>query len=163
MLKSRGLQPRLQRLDNEASVILKDFMYAENIDIQLTPVGIYRRNRAERAIHTFKSHFISGICTVDPNFVLKIWDKLLPQTILTLNLNINPCLSAYAQVYGVFDYKRTPLAPPGTKVLAHIRHKDCGSWAPRALQIFYAGLAIEHYGCHQICIPSSNSTCICET
>ena len=97
MLKSRGLQPRLQRLDNEASIILKDFMYSENVDFQLTPAGIHRRNKAERAIQTFKSHFISGLCTVDPKFPLNLWDKLLPQAILTLNLlrpsNINPvCL-----------------------------------------------------------------------
>ena len=108
MLKYRGIQPRLQRLDNEASVILKDFMYAENIDFQLTSAGTHRRSKSERAIQTFKSHFISGLCTVDPKFPLNLWDKLLPQAILTFNLlclsNINPRLSAYIQVYGSFNY-----------------------------------------------------------
>lgn len=124
MLKSRGLRPRLQSLGNEASTLLKDFMYKENIDFQLTPAGIHRRNKAERAIQTFKSHFISGLCTVDPTFPLNLWDKLIPQAILPLNLlrasNINPQLSSYAQVHGAFDYNRTHLAPPDTKVLAHI-------------------------------------------
>ena len=99
ILKARGLEPRLQRLDNEASKLLKDYMYAENVDFQLTPAGVHRRNRAERAIQTFKNHMIAGLCTVDPQFPLNLWDKLIPYALLTLNLlrpsRINPRLSAY--------------------------------------------------------------------
>jgi hypothetical protein len=36
-LVTRGLQPQLQRLDNEASQKLKDFMQSKNIDYQLAP------------------------------------------------------------------------------------------------------------------------------
>ena len=40
ILKSRGLEPRLQCVDNEAFKLLKDYMYKENITFQLTPAGI---------------------------------------------------------------------------------------------------------------------------
>jgi hypothetical protein len=64
----------------------------------LPPPGIHRRNAAERAIRTFKNHFIAGLCGVDQYFPLHLWDRLLPQAILTLNLlrgsRINPKLSA---------------------------------------------------------------------
>jgi hypothetical protein len=42
---------------------------------------------------------------------------------MTLNLlrtsRINPRLSAWSQVQGFYDFNRTPLAPPGTRVLVH--------------------------------------------
>ena len=122
-LTKAGLKPKLQRLDNEASTALQQFMEDEDIDFQLVPPHLHRRNAAERAISTFKDHFIAGLCSTDPDFPLHLWDKLLPQAVLSLNLlrgsRINPRLSAYAQIYGAFDFNRTPLAPPGTHVLIH--------------------------------------------
>jgi len=101
-LVNRGLKPQLQKLDNEASKALQDYMHSENIDFQLTPTGSHRRNAAERAIRTFKNHVIANLCGTDPDFPLAIWDLILPQMLLTLNLlrgsRLNPRLSAYAQL-----------------------------------------------------------------
>ena len=108
LLQRRGLRPKLHRLDNEASQLLKEFMTDEDINYQLTPAGLHRRNWAERAIQTFKNHFISGLCSTHPDFSLHQWDQLLPQAILTLNLlrpsRINPKLSAHSQVHGPFNF-----------------------------------------------------------
>jgi hypothetical protein len=49
-LVSRGLQPQLQRLDNEASKVLKQFLHDENVSFQLIPPHVHRRNAAERAM-----------------------------------------------------------------------------------------------------------------
>ena len=81
-----GFHPKLQHLDNECSEILKDFMTNTNIDFQLIPPGVHHRNAAEGAICTFKNHFIAGLCSVDKDFPLHLWDHLLPQALLTLNL-----------------------------------------------------------------------------
>jgi hypothetical protein len=81
-----GLKPHLQRLDNEASLALRNYLTKQGIDYQLGPPHIHRRKNAERSIQMFKNHFIAGLCSVDPNFPLKLWDKLLPQATLTLNL-----------------------------------------------------------------------------
>jgi hypothetical protein len=63
------------------------------------------------------------MCSVNPNFPMTLWDTLIPQSTLSHNLlrasRINPQLSAYAQLFGNFDYNRTPLAPSGTKVVDH--------------------------------------------
>ena len=84
---------------------------------------IHRRNSAEHAIQTFKNHFIAGLASMDPNFPLSNWCRLLPQAELTLNLlrpsRLNPKLSAYAQLEGAFDFNCTPLAPPGTRIIVH--------------------------------------------
>jgi len=46
-------------------------------------------------------------------FPLYLWDKLLQQAELTLNLlrgsRMNPKLAAWEQLHGVFDYNATPL------------------------------------------------------
>ena len=167
LFKRRGFTPLLQRLDNEASELLQEYMHDEKIDFQLTPAGTHRRNTAERAIQTLKDHIIAGLCSCDPKFPLHLWDKLLPQAIITLNLmrpsNLCPQLSAYAHVHGAFDYNRTPLAPPGIKVLAHILPDDRPSWSPHAIDGFYVGPAMQHYRCHNIWIPTTARTRIAET
>jgi hypothetical protein len=73
-------------LDNECSNALQQFFHEESIQFQKTPAGMHHRNAAERAIRTFKNHFVARLCTVKPSFPMYLWDKLLPQAELTLNL-----------------------------------------------------------------------------
>ena len=61
-------------MDNEASAEIKQAILKHNIEYQLTPPHIHPINAAERAIRTFKKHFISGLATVDPTFPIKEWD-----------------------------------------------------------------------------------------
>jgi hypothetical protein len=153
-LQSRGFKPLLQRLDNEATGTLQDFLVASDIDFQLAPPHVHRRNAAERSIRTFKNHFIAGLCSTNPDFPLNLWDKLLPQCLITLNLlrrsRINPQLFAQAHINGAFDFNRTPLAPPGTKVLIHEKPAIHGTWAPRAVEGWYLGPAQRHYRCYRV-------------
>ena len=65
-LKKAGLKPKLQKLDNEASQALRDYMHEQDIDFQLAPPHCHRRNAAERAIRTYKNHLIAGLATTDP-------------------------------------------------------------------------------------------------
>jgi hypothetical protein len=136
-LVTAGLTPKLHRLDNECSDALKKHLRDSDIDFQLVPPGVHRRNTAERAIRTFKNHFIAGLCSVDKDFPLHLWDRLVPQAELSLNLmrgsRLNPRLSAHAQMYGQFDFNCTPLAPPGIRVLIHEKPDKRTSWSPHAL------------------------------
>ena len=86
--KARGCAPKFEGLDNETSKELQDFMQKENISFQYIPPNCKRRNAAERAIRIFKNHFIATLCTVDKDFPLQLWDTLLPQTELCLNLSV---------------------------------------------------------------------------
>ena len=134
MLTQRGLKPQLHWLDNEASKVLKTFITKEQTQYQLTPPHIHQRNTAERAICTFKNHFISGLCLVDKYFPLHLWCRLLDQAELTLNMlrtsRINPNLSAHKQLHGIHDFNATPLAPLGTKYIAHEKSSQRGTWVP---------------------------------
>jgi hypothetical protein len=46
---------------------------AKEIDYQLAPPHVYRRNAAKRAIRTFKNHFVAGLCSTDKHFALHLW------------------------------------------------------------------------------------------
>jgi len=166
-LVKAGHRPKLQRLDNECSQLLKDYMWEENIDFQRVPPGIHRRNAAERAIRTFKNHFIAGLSTVDPDFPMRLWDKLLPQAFITLNLlrgsRINPKLSAYAQIKGFFDFNKTPIAPPGIKVVVHEKPQNRSTWDAHAVDGFYLGPALESYRCYRTFISKSKGERITDT
>jgi hypothetical protein len=123
-LQSNGYAPSLHILDNECSDELKKAFRKYNVDFQRVPPHSHRRNSAERAIQTWKNHFCAGLATCDPKFPLTKWDLLMPQADLTLNLlrssRRQPRLSAHACLNGLFDFNRSPLAPPGTRVVVHV-------------------------------------------
>jgi hypothetical protein len=116
-LTVKGFKPKLQTLDNEASAVLKNFFTVNDITYQLVPPHCHRSNAAERAIRTFKEHSVAGLSSVDPYFPLHLWDRLLPQAEITLNLlrtsRLHPQLSAAAHFHGLVDYNKTAFAPPG--------------------------------------------------
>ena len=78
----------------------------------------------ERAIKTLKAHFKSALTTIDPNFLLSEWDKLLLQANITLNMlrsiRYNPKLSAYNYIFSTFNFMDMPLVLLGINVVVHI-------------------------------------------
>ena len=94
-LAARGLSVDLQILDNKASATYKEAItFKWKATFQLVPPDMHRRNQAERAIRTFKDHFLAILAGVDAAFPPYLWDLFLPQAELTLNLlrqsTINP-------------------------------------------------------------------------
>ena len=107
------------------------------------------------------------MCSTYPNFSLKLWCKLVVQSVITPNLLrpslINPNLSVHAKIFGNFNYECTPMDPPGIKVLLRGCGKDCGLWSLHVLSRWYIFPSLERYHCHQIWIPATNSVCIGKT
>jgi hypothetical protein len=128
-----GLGPILQRLNNKCSSILKDFLRAKDVNFQIVPSHIHHHNPAKRAIPTFNNHFIAGLCSTDKKSPLHLWDHLLSQALISLNLLhqfcLNPKLSANAQLNGFFDYNSTPMGPSRTPVLTHKKPSNRTSWS----------------------------------
>lgn len=94
-------------MNNKCSLELKEALSKAGISLQLFPSYIHQANATERAIHTWKNYFKADLATVDPEFPLHEWDRLVEQAELTLNLLhsslSNPKLSAYAYMFGEFD------------------------------------------------------------
>jgi hypothetical protein len=166
-LTIKGFRPKLQTLDNEASSALKNFFTANDVEYQLVPPHCHRRNAAERAIQTFKEHFVAGLSSVDPTFPLHLWDRLLPQTEITLNLlptpRLHQQLSAAAHFHGLMDYNKTAFSPPGCKIIAHEKPGKRCTWAPHGQHGYSLGPAMHHYRCQNVYISATASECIVET
>ena len=133
-----GLKPSFQILDNECSRLMKDFFNQRGIEFQLVTPHAHRRNAAERAIRTFKCHFIAILAGTDKNFPMHLWDRLLFQAETTLNMlrpsRLHPKLSADMVINGPFDFNATPMAPPGTRVLLHEPPATRRSFAPHGVE-----------------------------
>ena len=158
----QGLQPQLQRLDNECSNLLKEFMTANDVAYKLTLKG-----KHSQSIQTWKDHFLSGMASTHPYFPLSQWCKLVEQGNINLNLLLpsilNPKMSAYAQVFGSFNDQRTPLPPSVMKVMAHVLPTDCRLFDPHAIKGFSVGVTMEHYRWFKIFIPSTGGVFIADT
>ena len=104
LLTNRGLKPGLHILYNECPNVIKTFINEVNEKFQLVLPHIHCRNSAERAIRTFKEHFVAKIASTHKDFPLHLWCQLLPRASLTLNLlqkyRMNPKLSGYVQLNG---------------------------------------------------------------
>ena len=154
-LFARGLSVDLQLLDNEASAAYKEaIMLKWHSKFQLVPPEMLRRNRAKRAIRTFKDHFRAILAGVDKSFPPYLWDLLLLQAKLTLNFlrqsSLNPRISAWEFFCGPVDFKKTPLAPVGCRVLINSNPALRRSWDFHAKDGFYIGPALDSYRCYKL-------------
>ncbi len=86
-LKQTGIVPKKHVLDNKVSDNMKNHICNTcNFDMELVPLECHQRNAAKVAIRNFKTHFLSILAGVADNFPPSLWDWLLPQTKLTINL-----------------------------------------------------------------------------
>ena len=136
-------------------------------NFQFVPPHQHQQNAAERAIQTFKNHFISGISSVNKYFSVHIWCRLIPQACLVLNLlqqsRINPKLSAYAQVHGAYYFNTTPVAPSGTRVVVHEIPAVGGSWKIRGIDGWYLGHTLHQYICFEVFANNTSHSRIADT
>jgi hypothetical protein len=103
-LAARGLSVDLQILDNKASAACKEAItFKWNAKLQLVPPDIHHQNWAERAICTFKDHFLAILAGVDSTFPLYLWDLLLPQLVNSPSIFSTRPLSIQGLVRGHFS------------------------------------------------------------
>ncbi len=117
-LTEKGFKPNFNVIDNIILAKVQSFLKEQQMKIQIVEPHNHCVNAAERAIQTFKDHFIASLCPVDKAFPIQLWDQLLEQAQDSLNMlrtsQTNPKLSAYQVLEGVHDFNHTPWAPPGT-------------------------------------------------
>ena len=130
----------------------------------------------------FKAHFLSILAGTADDFPMQLWDRLLPQAEITVNLlwqsNATPTVSAYAHLGGPFDYNKMPLAPMGCAAFDYNRmplapmgcaaqiHKKTdkrGTWAYHSVDGCYLGTSPEHYRTHPCYVKSIRSERLANT
>ena len=86
-LKRAKVQPKKHVLNNEVLDSMKNMIRNKyNMELKLVPPGCHCQNAAEVVIRNFKAHFLSILARTDPEFQMQLWDRLLPQAKITLNL-----------------------------------------------------------------------------
>jgi hypothetical protein len=166
-MKAAGLGLRKQVFHNKCSAAMKACIKENGMNYKLIPPGQHRHNQAERAIQTFKAHFISILAGVDNKLPLLFWCHLLKPTELTLNLlrqsRVAPKILAFTHVHGTHDYMQKPFAPIGCAVQMHIKHNDRLSWDTRLKPGFNLGTSMEHHQCFRVYVTRTRATRISDT
>jgi hypothetical protein len=100
-------------------------------------------------------------------FPLHLWDRLLPQAEITLNLlrtsRLHPQLSVAAHFHGLMDYNKTYFALPGCKIIAHKKPATRWTRARQGQHGYSLNPAMHHYRCQNVYIAATDSEHIVDT
>jgi hypothetical protein len=98
---------------------------------------------------------------------MHLWDRLLPQAVVRFNMlrtsRINHKLSAVTHIDGQYDFNRTPMAPPGTRIIAHETPNRRQTLAPHGHYGWYIAPTLEHYRCYTVYITKTRGERVVET
>ncbi|KAL7480747.1 hypothetical protein ACHAW6_006410 [Cyclotella cf. meneghiniana] len=161
-LKRAGVISRKHVLNNKISTAIKDLIKdTYKMMLELAPPSCHCRNATKVTIRKFKLHFLSILAGTADNFPLRLWDILLPQVEITLNLlhqsNATPTVLAYAHLNGLFDYNKMPHLPMGCNAQVHEKTDSQGTWAFHSINSWYLNTFLEYYCTHRCHIKSTNS------
>jgi len=167
-LQHAGIIPKKHIFDNKVSEAMKTIIKDKyKMAMELVLPGCHHRNAAEVAIRNFKAHFLSVLASTAEDFPPSLWDHLLSQTEITLNLlrqsNATPTVSAYVHLCGPFDYNKMPLTPMGCAVQVHEKTDKRGTWAYHSVDGWYSSTSPEHYRTHRCHIKATKSERVSDT
>ena len=98
----------MHRLDNEISADHTAMIEGLDVTIRFVPRCNHQCSLAGRATKSYRNHFKEGLSGAGPSFPLTLWDALVKEANITINLlgnsRANPRLSAYAQIFAQFNY-----------------------------------------------------------
>ena len=168
IFERRGSLPPILRVDNELSGTLVDVVQKKfNLTVERAPPHNHRTLRAERAIQTWKNHFISTLCTVPATFPLTEHDRLVPYAVLTLNLlresRSQPGVSAWQHIHGPINWNGCIFAPPALEVIAYETKEQRGTWGPHGQHAFYLGPQLSSYRSHRVYVSNTHRERITDT
>jgi hypothetical protein len=168
LLKWAGIVPKKHVLHNEVSENTKNHIPDTcKLDMELVPPGCHRCNAVKVAIRNFKAHFLSILAGAANNFPPNLWDWLLPQTEIMINLiqqsNATLNILAYAHLSGPFNYNKMPLAPIGCEAQVHEKTNKCSTWAYHSVDGWYLFTSPEHYCTHNCHIKHTKSKQVSNT
>ncbi len=148
-LRKAGIILIHQVLDNQASAAYKKAIGDSDMTYECVPPDNHLYNMAEKAIQTFKDHFVGILSGCAPTFRLHLWCHLLLQVdwqlLLLQKLQLHPNLSTYTHVYGHHDYNKHPFVLIGMEALVHNKARKHCTYAKHCKKVFVLGISTEHY------------------
>ena len=160
--KQRMHAVEMVRLDQECPPLLQQAFRLAFVNHQRAPAGNHRTNSAERAIRSWKNHFIASLCTMDRLCPLQLWALMVRQCELTLNLirpsYRNKSISAWQELHRTrYPFHSQPFGPVGCKVFIHLRSLERASWSPHAEEGFYLGPLANAHRQHRVWVTATRA------
>ena len=132
-LRVQEYLPQLHNMDNETSKDVENFIEEQKSKVQYTPSDIHCTNIAERSCRTWKNHFTAVRSGAPPSFCMENWCKMIEQCRITLNMmlpcTLNPHLSAFEAMEGIYSFDATPMTPVGTETVIHLKPVCRQTWS----------------------------------
>ena len=156
MPRQRSLSPRTSNAFHEHLIHLSR-VDAQTDEMHFMSISCVRWN-------AFHEHFmcpmkciswashLSHPCDVIGRHLVR---RRINSNLLRSSSRIHPSLSAHASLFGNYDSNRTPIAPPGTKVVASTSAGTRTTFGEHGQTGWYIGLSGEHYRCYRCYFPST--------
>jgi hypothetical protein len=148
-MQHHGLIPKHQILNNQASAEYKAAIKASGMTYELVPPEEHQHNMAEKAIQTFKDHFVGVLSGCAPSMPINLWCQLLPQVewqlLLLQQSCAHPNLLVYAHIYKHHDYNKHPFIPINMEALVHDKPHKRRTYAEHCTKTFVLGTSTKHY------------------
>ena len=77
--------------------------------------------------------------------------------------NVNPKVSAYTLINGVYDFNKNPFTPAAMKAIVHDRPDEQKSWAEHGSRGFSIGPALNHWQCYRVYMQETKSIRVSNT
>ena len=148
-LQVQGYQPQLHKMENQTSKDVETFIVEQQAKVQYTPADIHRTNIDERCCHTWKKHLTAVRAGAPQSFCIENWCRTTEQYDITLKMmqpcTLNPCLSAFESMEGMFYFDATPMAPVGTETIIHLKPLRRHTWSYHAFKAWYFSPSFKQY------------------
>ena len=137
-LRVQGYRLQMHKMDNETSKDVENFILEQQAKVQYTTADIHRTNIAERCCCTWKNHFTAVRAGAPHSVCMENWCRMTEQCDITLNMmrpcTLNPCMSAFEAMEGMFYFDATPMAPVGTETIIHLKPVRRHTWSYNAVK-----------------------------
>ena len=115
---------------------------------QHTPADIHRANITKQCCRTHKNHFTEVRAGTPPSFRMENWCKMTEQCDITLIMmrpcTLNPRISAFQSMEGMYYFDATPMAPVGTETMIHLKPVRRHTCSYHAVKAWYFALSLKH-------------------
>ena len=120
-------------------------------------------NVAEVSIRIRRNRFVSGLRGTDKLLPIHLWDRLLYQAHIALNIirlsRLNPKISAHAIVEGILWLQQNTF---GTTSHHEKYNRRC-IWVHHGVQVWHIEPSVEHYWCYKVYIYNTRAELITDT
>ena len=114
------------------------------LSTRLPQITDHRRNLAEKAIQTWKDHFVSVFSGTADSSPLHLWCQII--TLLRQSYVVTKIL-VYAYLYGGYNYSTMPFVPIGMEMLIHKKPRWRKTFVKHCVKAYGLSTSPENYRC----------------